>query len=134
MKGWRKLFMAYCAFAPFFSMAITATLYRNGFINDLWGLGFMACMFCVPFSAIFSLASLYRPKSGQIAIVVNTLASNGHMLFYAHLWFLTVSFSDPMMFVWSTQAGMIMSGIALLFLWDNEVPAQSVTEAEDGRI
>lgn len=120
MTAAKKIFIGYCAFAPFFAFALSFLFSNMVRVNDLWGFSFMTAMFCVPFSFVFALVSLHRPKSARIAAVASALASDAHMFFYGHLWFMTVSAIDPGWMIGTTMVSIMMSGIALLLIWDNE--------------
>lgn len=119
-KSW-KIFIGYCAFAPFVALSLTL-LFSQAIPNfqNVLNFAFFSCMFCLPLSAVFALISLVRPKSAWISTFCSILATDAHSLFYVCLWLVCQQGLDPMILFFGTMGSIIMSGLALLFIWDNE--------------
>jgi hypothetical protein len=114
--AWRA-FLCYCAFAPYCALAFVANFLFSASVN-FWDLAFFSAITCVPLSIVFSLAALYKPKAGAMAAAISMMASDAHMLFYAHLYILSVT-NQEQWFAWTLTASLLMSGISYLFLMDN---------------
>ena len=120
MTNFKKIFSGYCAFAPFIALAMTFILSHFTQINDFWKFAIAICMVTIPMSVIFVLIGLIKARSTKIAIVATTLASDGHLLFYASLWALEKQMYNSDLMVITLVASMLMAGAALLLIWDNE--------------
>jgi len=130
MNGFKKYFVGYCAFAPHVALILSLWLFHgaNMKIENFWSLSFFICMFCLPLSAIFALIALHRPKDGRIAAMASMLASDAHIIFYGGLWVSAAVMPDSMLMVGATMVSLIMSGLALLLLLDNEEVPKELSE------
>lgn len=118
MDSRKKIFIGLCAFAPYLMTALSF-LFSPG---DPWKMAWITSLMAMPLSVFFSLVAIYKPKDGRIASIASTLASNGHLIFYAHLYYLVViNEQDPGVFPVTLTAALMMSGVGLLLIWDNDV-------------
>ncbi len=124
MNGIKKYFIGYCAFSPYIALIFCLLFFHrtNGDLQDFFKLAFTVCLFCVPLSATFALIALHRPKSSRIAAMASMMASDSHIIFYSGLWAAATISPNPNIMIGATMLSMLLAGIALLFLWDNDKP------------
>lgn len=124
LEPFKKYLITYCAFSPYISLAITFLLATFLSVPDFWTLGFYASACCSPLSFIFSLSALQKPKNSRVAVACCMLASDAHLLFYAGLWLISfhgVEIVNPVGTAIAMMASLLMSGLALLLMYDNDL-------------
>jgi len=121
MEGKKKILLAYAAFAPHLATAMAFLLYTVAKLPSIWSMAWIAATVNIPFSILFVLAAIHRPKDGRIAAVASTFALHSHIMFFGHLYYLSVVGSpEPGIFPVTLMASLMLSGVALLLLWDND--------------
>lgn len=120
----KKLFLGYCVFAPFISLALLCTFFRS---DELPRAALMIILPCAPTSFLFILLALQKAKSERIAILTTSLASTAHLGIYFGAWAWRL-LENPSRFVSSHSlaitfgmvAALLMSGAALVLTFDND--------------
>lgn len=116
----KKMLCYYCAFAPYIALAIAIILCKFTTFN-LWKLGFIEGIICLPVTFILVLATIYKPKSEKIAITAATLLINAHLMFYLHVGYITLQDNaNEESFIITLMISLIAAGVGLLLLIDNE--------------
>lgn len=122
LKGYKKIFVAYCAFAPYFAVAMAMAFEALFGMTNFWQFAFISALACVPLSLVFALVALHRPKDGRIASFASMLAVDAHLLFYGGIWLIAYHeyLKNDAGVAIGISCSLIMSAISLLMLWDNE--------------
>lgn len=110
----KKIFLCYCAFAPFFAAAFALLLFR-GAQSVL-----TIALFCLPQSVFFALVALHRPKNPNKAYIASWLSADSHLLLYGLLWLQVVEPVGYLPYIIMTMFSLLLAGIAVLILWDND--------------
>jgi hypothetical protein len=124
----RRIFLAYCAFAPFMHAAAAV------WVHAFWGLGgdaasyaYFHMLLAIPFSAWFLLETSFLMGRKNDAIVAGNLSMLSHMAAYWYAWMGRVVWEFTGQHVsppddWSLVAFplcLLASGAALLMAWDS---------------
>lgn len=121
----KRYFITYCAFAPHLALAACMVVCRLLDMNSTstWSMALPVCLVCVPLTLLWVLSALHRPKSETLGIIGATLAIEAHFAFYVHLALISTSAtSDSGLFLFTVIGSLAFSGVALLLLWDNQLP------------
>lgn len=128
----KKMFLGTCAFSPYIAIAISTILFHLLGKPVDWSITFVMALAMSPLSLMFILVALHKPKNGRIASLASNVAINAHTIIFLQLMAMRECSQFELitkMFPWAIMLSMLMSGVALLLMYDNEI---GISNASDG--